>query len=454
VPNCYRIYRDSLLPAMRFYHNAVSNDDQLRQRVAFALFNIMPVSGLKTANTAGLARYQQIMLDNAFGNFGDLLKAVITSSAMGNYLDNANSTAAAPNENLARELMQLFSIGANAINADGVARKDSTGGLQANYTTKDITEVARTLTGWTYASLPGYKMGVKDGWDYSKPLVSNAAAFDTGAKTFLGTTVPAGATQQANVDALVKRLMTDPSISARISRLMIRALVKSNPSTDYINRVSHYFRTSSTGQPGDMKALIRAILTDPEARTPDLTAAGGKLKDPILLELSLARLVGMKSDGYAFTVRDVNMGQQFLRAPSIFNDYPDDYPVAGNAKLVSGPSKLLSVPFILERHNFVYQWTMSGDTARSEYVTPTWIPNASNSVEDWSYWESFGDNVDGMIDQINLLLLANSMSTEERTALKNAMVAVTDPSPSLRARRRAQTGLYIVASSPQFQIDR
>lgn len=454
-PYCTRIRRDSVLPAMRFYSNALNNDDQLRQRVALALFNIMPVSALKVSDTAALARYQQIMLDNAFGNFGDLLKSVITSGAMGSYLDHANSTAAARNENFGRELVQLFSIGTNKMNADGWLRRDkSTGAFEANYTPKDVSEISRALTGWTYTRFPNTRPTDTGVSDLSRPMVMNAVAFDAGSKTFLGSTIPAGGTPETNVDAVVKRLVGDFSMSPRITLLLIRALVKSNPSPDYINRASRAFRNNGKGVAGDLRALVRAILTDPEARTPDLTAKGGKLKDPILLSLALARAVNMKSDGYAFTVRDVQMGQQFLRAPSIFNDYPDDYPVAGSTKYVSGPSKLMTVPLIMERHNFVWQWAMNGDVARAEYQTPNWVPNRSPTVQDWAQWEAFGDDVSGMVDRIDLLLLNKSMTETQRAALTKAMTLVTDPSPALRARRRAQTGLFIVASSPQFQIDR
>jgi uncharacterized protein (DUF1800 family) len=454
IPSCFRVYRDSVLPAMRFYANAVQGDDQLRQRVALALFNIMPVSALKVSDTAALARYQQIMLDYSLGNFADLLRAVILSGAMGSYLDNANSTAAIPNENLARELMQLFSIGPNAINADGVARTDATGALVPNYTTTDVTEVARALTGWTYATLPGAPQN-RDTNDLSKPLVAALANFDPRTKTFLGTTISAGASQSSNIDAVVKRLTGDPSTAPRITRLLIQALVRSNPSPGYIFRAARLFRNNGAGVTGDLRALVRAILTDPEARYgPDYTVNSGKLKDPILLATSLARVVGLRTDGYAFTVRDVQMGQQFLRGPSIFGDYPPDFPLQGSTNRVSPPSKLMTVATIFERHNFVWQWTMGGDSARGEYATPSWVPKATRSAEDWSQWEQFGADIDGMIDRIDLLMLASTMTRAQRASLRNAMTLVSDPSPTLQARRRAQTGIYIVASSPQFQIER
>ncbi|UAK23043.1 DUF1800 domain-containing protein [Sphingomonas nostoxanthinifaciens] len=454
VPSCVRLYRDSLLPAMRFYSDALSKDDQLRQRVAFALFNMMPVSAVKVTNTPALARYEQIMLDGAFGNFGDLLKSVITSGAMAYYLDLADSDKSAPNENLPRELMQLFSIGPNSLDGSGNIRKDSTGATVPNYTTKDVTEVARALTGWTYARWPGVNPAQNESWDLVPALVANPAAFDSGAKTFLGTTIPAGASQQANLDAVVARLVSHPSTAPRVSRILIEALVKSNPSAHYINRVANVFVNNGKGVTGDLQAVVRAVLTDAEARTPDTTTLGGRLKDPIMLALSLARMVGMKSDGYAFTLRDVQMGQQYLRSASVFGDYPPDFPLPGVKNVISPASKLMTVNLVLERHNFVWQWTMSGDSTHAEYITPTWIPGAGVAAEDWSSWEAYGSNVDGIIDRINLLMLANQMTTVQRAALSKAMMLVTDPSPTLQARRRAQTGIYIVASSPMFQVDR
>jgi uncharacterized protein (DUF1800 family) len=456
VPTCSRVYRDSLLPAMRFYKNAVEGDDQLRQRVALALFNIMPVSALKTTDMAGLAHYQQIMLDKAFGNFSDLLRTVILSGSMAAYLDLASSTAAAPNENMARELMQLFSIGSNALNADGKVRKDANGGLIPTYTTKDVSEMARALTGWTYSRYPNTKASETGVNDLTLPLVADATRFDSSAKTFLGTTVPAGASPQQNVDAVIKRLMNDPSTSPRIAALLIRALVKANPSGDYISRVSSKFRNNGKNVAGDLRAVVRAVLIDKEARTPDTSVASGKLKDPILLSTALARTIGVRTDGYAFTVRDVQMGQQYLRAPSVFGDYPPDFPMSLKGRTVLSPaSKLMTVGSIVERHNFVWQWAMSGDGARSEYATPAWVPTRAPTVQDWTAWEAFGGDIEGMIDRINLLMLANQMTPSQREALTKAMTLVTDTSSNaLQARRRAQTGIFIVASSPMFQIDR
>ncbi len=449
---CNRDYMSSIPISMRFYSNAMSKPDQLRQRVAFALSQIIVASDLEVHSTGGQAALNQIFIENAFGNYRDILLKVTQSGFMGDYLDLANSSKNAPNENYARELMQLFSMGLNKLNADG-SEQLVNGASVPIYTAADVKDVARALTGWTYARFNNAPLTDNNQLDYSAPMMSNLAAYDTGAKTFLGKTLPAGASQNASVIAVVDAIFNESSTAPFISKQLIMQLVTSNPSPAYVTRVSNVFADNGAGVRGDMRAVVRAILIDPEARgDAKLSASDGKVKEPVLLSTAIGRLAGFTSDGYAFTTRDSSLGQQPFRAPSVFNFYPPDYPLPQGNGLLSPPSKLMTTATTLARHNLVYDWTVSGDPGRSEYLVQAAIPDATGTQPDWSGWEGLSDAA--IISRIDLLMLNNTMTTDQRATLQKAMTAITNPNPALQARKRAQMAIYVVGTSPNFQTDR
>jgi hypothetical protein len=376
---------------------------------------------------------------------------------MGDYLDMADSSKLAPNENYARELMQLFSIGLNQLDADGTEKKDASGASIPTFTAADVRDVARALTGWTLTRLPGAASNDGNQVDYSKPMAVNANTYDATAKTFLATTtVAAGATPDASVSAVVDAVFNASSTPPHISMMLIQQLVTSNPSAAYVTRVSTVFTNNGSGVRGDMKAVVRAILTDPEARGDTKSSASdGKVKEPVLLSAALGRLEGFKTDGYAFTTRDAGLGEQPFRAGSVFNFYPPDYPLPQGGALLSPPSKLITTATSIARHNLAYDWTVNGDAAnRPEYVAQATITGATGTQPDWSSWEAFGADTTGMIARINLLLMNNTMTAAQRSALTAAVTAITNADATVQARKRAQAALYIVASAPMFQVDR
>lgn len=452
--NCNRDNFTTTPVSMRFYKDAIGQDDQLRQRVAWALSQILVASQVEVTPTAGVASYNQIFLDNAFGNYRDILKAVTLHPFMGNYLDMADSNKSAPSENYARELMQLFSIGTDQLNMDGTPKKDATGATIATYTTDDVKGVAKALTGWTYARINNAAISDYNSLDYTRPMIMVATRYDTTAKTFLGTTVAAGTAQDKSVDAVIDAVFNNASTAPFISKQLIQQLVTSNPSPAYVGRVAAVFANNGSGVRGDMKAIIKAILLDPEARDGTADAIDGKVKEPVLLMTALARIIGMTTDGYAFYARDAALGQSPFRAPSVFNYFSPTFPLPLANGFVSPPTKLLTTSTITARHNFVYDWTINGATARSEFATQAAIGGATGTQPNWTTWEAFGSDVDGMITKINILMLAGGMTDAQRQALKTAMTAITNSDPTVQARTRAQTALYIVATSPQFQVDR
>ncbi|OJY49023.1 MAG: hypothetical protein BGP17_10570 [Sphingomonas sp. 67-41] len=450
---CSRAHFSRTPVAMRFYANAIAGSDQLRQRTAFALGQMIVASEAEVNSTAGIAAFNQIFLANAFGNYRDILQQVTMSGYMGDYLDMADSNKSGPSENYARELLQLFSMGPDQLNMDGSLKRDGSGAAIPNYATDDIKGVAKALTGWTYARVGGAAITDGNARDYSKPMIQVASRYDTTEKKFLGATVAAGATQEASVAAVVDAAFNSASTAPFVARHMIVHLVTANPSPAYVGRVAAAFADNGKGVRGDMKAVVRATLLDGEARAAP-TAAGGKLKEPVLLMTALARAIGFATDGYVFTTRDANLGQPVFRAPSVFNFYPDDFPLPGSTVLKSPASKLLNTSNVLRWHNFVYDWTVSGDANRSEYALDSGLPMSSLTQPLWATWEAYGTDLDTMVSRIDLTLFANTLNQAQKDALKAAATPITNADANVQARRRAQTMLYVAATSPMFLVDR
>ncbi|MDV3455517.1 DUF1800 family protein [Sphingomonas sp. HF-S4] len=450
---CSRQHWSRTPVAMRFYADAVMAPDQLRQRTAFALGQMIVASETEVNSAAGIAAFNQIFLDNAFGNFRDILAKVTMLGYMGDYLDMADSNKSAPSENYARELLQLFSMGPDQLNMDGTPKLDATGARQPNYTPDDIKGVAKALTGWTYARVGGAAITEGNARDYSVPMIAVPTRYDATAKSFLGTSVSAGAAQDASVAAVVDAAFNNASTAPFVSKFLIIHLVTPNPTPAYVERVSAVFANNGSGVRGDLKAVVRAILTDSEARTAP-SAASGKVKEPVLLMAGLARVIGFTTDGYVFVNRDTSMGQPVMRAPSVFNFYPQDYPLPGSTTLKSPASKLLNTSNVLRWHNFVYEWTVGGDATRSEFALASGLPNSSLTQPVWSEWETIATDLDATVNRINLLMFANTLSQPQKDALKAAGAAVTHADPIVQARKRAQMMLYVAASSPLFLVDR
>lgn len=449
---CNRDNFAALPMAMRLYSNAMGKDDQLRQRTAFALSQIVVASDLEVHTTAGLATFNQILLGNAFGNYKDILREVTLNPFMGNFLDMVDSNKSAPNENYARELMQLFSVGTVMLNMDGTPKTGADGAVIATYSNAEVKEVARALTGWTYARLDGAAISDYVKVDYTKPMIVNAARFDTGAKTFLNVTIPAGATQQQNVDTVVDTVFNHPNTAPFVSKRLIQQLTLANPSPAYVARVSAVFADNGAGVRGDMKAVIKAILVDAEAR--GSAATPGKVKEPVLFLTGLARGMGLKSDGYAFYYRDNGLGQMPFRAPSVFNFYPYDFPLPLGSGEFSPASKLMTTSTMVARHNLAWDWTMGGEATRTEFKTQPTIAGSVPVELPWTQWEALAADEGKMLDRIDLVFLNGTMTSAQRAALSSAMAAVKNTDPAIQARKRAQVALYIVASSPHFQVDR
>lgn len=442
------------------WRQPIVEPDQLRQRVGLALldFLVVGIDGLRLFNFEqfATAAYVDILLNNAFGNYRQLLSAITTNAAMASFLTMlgnkkaSRTTGAQPDENYAREMLQLFTLGPVQLNMDGSPKMSGSVALET-YTQADITQIARIFTGLVLTTDDATKVD-----RYRQPLVINAAWNETGPTTVFGTTVSGGG--MAAIEKTLDIVFAHANMPPFVSRQLIQRMVTSNPSPGYIGRVAAVFADNGKGVRGDLKAVVRAILLDPEARGDEPRGGGfGKVKEPVLVMTALVRAIGLQTDGAAMTIRDTALGQPVFQAPSVFNFYPPDYPLARSSGLVSPASKLWSAGGTVAIHNLVYDWTIKGEPNRGDWNFNNALDNTSSSANSaplWSGWEAVGGDVDRLVAVVNLLMLNNSATEAQKQALRNAALSITNTDAQKQARRRAQALLYIAATSPNFLVDR
>ena len=347
-----------------WYQTVITADDQLRQRMAFALSQILVVSrygGVLSSKPAGLVNYYDMLIEHAFGNYRDLLFDIATHPVMGNYLSMMGSakenpaTGALPDENFARELVQLFTLGLYQLNLDGSKKQDARTGIPLpTYSQNDIQELARALTGWKNADL-----------EFIEPMQVVNSLHDSGEKVFLGTTIPAGLTGEEELTKVIDILMSHPNIAPFVSKFLIQRFVTSNPTPDYISRVAATFNDNGKGVKGDLSAVIKAILLDDEARKP-IKHQPQKVKEPILVLTNFHRAAGFTLKGVRYddatTVMNVaNQGP--LRSPSVFNFYSPDYQPSKEfmqQALVSPEAQLLDWSVYTDLVNYMLTSIRSG----------------------------------------------------------------------------------------------
>lgn len=426
-----------------FFHNALTAPDQLRQRVAFALGQIFVVSDLKIDNRVGIVNFQRGLLADTFGSYRQLLKNVSLSPAMGTYLDMANNTRAdavlgtSPNENYAREIMQLFSVGVIRLNADGTPLLDANGKTVATYTQGNIEGMARTFTGWTYPAKPGSAALPINDFYYVGPMQSHEDFHEPGSKQLLGAVQPAGQGAVRDLDAALDSIAQHANVGPFIGSRLIQALVKSNPSPAYVQRVATSFADNGQGVRGDMKAVIRAVLQDPEARAGDTGAVAGtdgKLREPVIYMTRLLRAFNAQSDGVGLQSYSQPMRQDVFNAPSVFNFYPPSYKPRGMA--LAGPEfKIVNAPTISARLNFLFDLTNQG------------LPLATKP--DFGELLAAAGDDNTLIALLDLRLIHGTAPAALKTAVAQAL-----PAAGGVGQQRAMLALYLFAASPAFAIQR
>ena len=436
-----------------FWNRAIAAPDQLRQRVAFALSEILVVSadsaGLGNEGV-GLATYYDVLVRDAFGNFRDVLEDVTLNPAMGVYLDmlrNAKANPARgtlPNENFARELLQLFSIGLYRLHQDGTLAFSSLNLPIETYGQETVLGFAQVFTGWIYAQAgtPTW-YGVPP--NFREPMISVASQHETAAKTILdGVALPANQTAPQDLDGALDTIFAHANVGPFVCQQLIQRLVTSNPSPGYVYRVSSIFNNNGQGVRGDMRAVIRAILMDYDARGAVRTGQGyGHLREPVLRVTSLLRAFNASTPNGIFNITGYSaLGQTPLRAPSVFNFFSPDYQAPGAiaaAHLKSPEFQITTETTVVTIANYLRTAINTGLG-----------PSTNRATLNLTYELSIAGNSAQLVDHLNGVLMASEMSPETRTILINTLDQITATNPTERVR----TALYLIVTSPDYVLQK
>ncbi|NJD07695.1 MAG: DUF1800 domain-containing protein, partial [Methylococcaceae bacterium] len=424
----------------RFFENALTDPAQLRQRMAFALSQILVISGRDSDlwMSSSMLPYLDMLEQNAFGSYRTLLEAVTLSPAMGRYLDMAGNRKDAPNENYARELLQLFSIGLFELKPTGKLKLVK-GKPKPTYSQNTITEFARALTGWNLAAELG-----TDITNFRDPMVVDPNQHDNQIKTLLkGLSTPQYQTPYEDLQMALDNVVSHPNVAPFISYRLIQRLVTSNPSPAYVGRVATAFRKTK----GDLKKVVKAILLDREALKPPGKNAG-HLREPVLWLTHLLRAfdTGPTTTDYAlsdsYLPGNLRMGQDVYRSPTVFNYFPPDYQIPGE-KLKGPEFALYQSTDVVNRANLAYALVYN--------KMPTW--EGYRPTGTWLNLEPLlplAEDPKALLDELNKRMLNGAMLPTTRTLLENALSAIPGSSPLERVRY----AVYSLAVSPEYLIER
>ena len=449
--NCNRDNYTVFPLQLQFFTNAMNGQDQLRQRVALALSEILVTSGQQIRQPYAMANYQRIFLQNAFGNFHTILRDVTLSPAMGAFLNMVNNDkpnparGTEPNENYAREVLQLFSIGLWQLNADGSHKLDSKGQPIATYDQDIIEGFAHAFTGWTYAPRPGATSKFTNPVNYEGQMVAFAEHHDLGSKLLLnGVTLPAKQTALADLDGAIDNIFKHANVGPFIGRQLIQQLVTSNPSPAYVARVTAAFNGNAGTPRGDMKTVLSAILLDSEAAHPNAPANFGKLREPILQLTHLFRSLGGHSDGVWLRAQAQTLGQPVFSPATVFSFFPPDYALPDDPKLEGPPFGLYNAGTALALSG-ILSTALNGTGVAPDAS----VPGSTGSKIDLMRWQSLANSPSLLVSEINRTLFAGNMSANLQQTLLKA--AYTQPSTKLLA--RAQAALFLAVMSPDYLVE-
>ena len=441
-----------------WWNNAVTAPDQLRQRVAFALsevFVVSDVDGDVGSSPAGMASYYDTLLAGAFGNYRKLLEDVTLHPVMGVYLDmlhndKANPTLGTePNENYGREVMQLFAVGLKKLNPDGTLLLDGNSQPVATYGQDEVKALSRVFTGWTFA-----QQGAP-GWDYVAPNYRQPMGpvpnhHDAAAKKLLDNVVlPGGQTDVQDLKDALDLLANHANTGPFICRQLIQRLVTSNPSAGYVYRVAKVFADNGQGVRGDLRAVIRAILLDYEARAAVVVGnvQYGKQREPIARLAALYRAFNGRAYSGRYQIGEnemsSNYGQAALDAPSVFNFFPPTFTLTGDIAAAG----LVCPEFSITTATTVVS---SSNNLRNR-VLQTLSTNYPGQIAlDLRTYQALASNPAALVDSLNVLLLNGQMSDGLRTQTINAVTGVSAANPL----GRAQTAVQLLCTAPEFCIQK
>jgi uncharacterized protein (DUF1800 family) len=453
-----------------FWQQALAAPDQLRQRVKFALSQILVVSA-ENGTIASLAdshaSYVDLLGAHAFGNYRTLLEAVATHPAMGIYLSHLRNrkgdpaSGRVPDENFAREVMQLFSIGLLELNQDGTPRLVN-GAPVETYTNADTSGIARVFTGWSWAAPTTSDTAFNGSTSATypdrsvRPMQAYPQFHETGAKSFLGVTIPPNTSAQASMKIAMDTLFNHPNLCPFIGRQLVQRLVTSNPSPAYVGRVAAACANNGAGVRGDMKAIVRAILLDAEARDAGKLAdpQWGKVREPVLRMSNWARCFKATSASGNWTIRGLDspstsLGQQPLRAPSVFNFYRPGYTPPNTSIATAG--------LVAPEFQIVGETAVVGYTNFMQGVIVNGTGVALNGVRDvrpdYAAEQAVADNADALIDRIDRCLTNGTMPAAMRQEIRTAVNAISVTTASGRA-NRVHTAILLTMASPEYLVQK
>lgn len=471
-----RFYDGTITGDYMIWSQLLSGGNQVRKRVAFALseFFVVSLTGIDMVwRGPGIAAYWDILNRNAFGNYRTLLEDITLNPAMGTFLNTrgnrrADTSGRVPDENYAREVMQLFTIGLYELNPDGTQKLNGTTPIET-YTSADVSGLARVFTGYDFDLFgltstteigttrqiidPAYTRRAMTA-DPARWLPARTTGFhETGAKTFLGLTIPANTSAADSLKAALDHLFTRPNVGPFFAKQMIQRLVTSNPSSAYVKRVADVFANNGAGVRGDLAAVFKAILTDTEA----LDTAGvtnpnfGKLREPVLRFAQLSRTFGARSTSGNWLVGDLTdaataLGQSPLRSPSVFNFFRPGYFPANTE--------------IANRNLLAPEFQLVNETSVAGYIN--FLERAvagtrfSDITLDYSAEIAIAQDSTQLLDRLDLLLTGKQLTTSVRDTIRAAMedVPVTAASSNADKLRRVQIGVALILASSDYLIQK
>ena len=444
-----------------WWKNSLTAPDQLRQRVALALSEILVVSDGNSDGLSieGIANYYDILGNGAFGNFRDLLQNVSLSPIMAIYLsslrnskatfDSSGGTLTTPDENYAREVMQLFSVGLYLLLPDGTLKFDPTGLPIPTYNQNIVTEMAKVFTGWAYPStdLTRFRNAPAD---YFTPLQLFPSFHDDTQKSILnGVVLPAGQGGTKDLQQALDALFSHPNTGPFISKQLIQRLVTSNPTPAYVYRVAQKFENNGSGTRGDLSAVVRAVLTDYEARSATSLAAPnfGKLREPLIRATALLRSFGATpaSGRYSSGLSNPEsaLAQAALRSPTVFNFFRPDYVLPGAlaaAGLVAPEYEITDATYAISVPNFL-----------RTFIFNTVGTNPDTVVLNLSYEQSLVATPSALLDHLNQVMCGGNLTAATRTRVTTMLAALPSTTSTLE---RAQRTILVLATSPDGSVQK
>ncbi len=441
-----------------FFQEAFYGNAQLKHRTAWALSQLWVISGVDTQQASYMVAYHQLLSKNAFGNYRTLMNDMTLNPGMGNYLDMVRSTKNSPNENYAREILQLFSIGLFMLNQDGTLQLDASNNPIPTYDQNTVNNFTKVFTGWglceVTASCPNRST---NGPNYKDPMLLNQNNHDVTAKTLLdypnavNKNIAANLNGNTELQLALDNIFYHPNVAPFVSRILIQNFVTSDPTPAYVGRISAVFNDNGFGVRGDMKAVVKAILLDPEARGNTKTDPNyGKLREPVQLATNVLRQFGVKSadllqqsDGYVWQAI-APMGQFAFYSPTVFNYYPPDYVVPGPG--LNGPEfAIMTTGTAIARANFMNTMVFNRINTSGNSLTGTAI-----NLAEMQALAAADTTSNRLLDTLNVRMMHGTMTAQNRATLLTAINAVAATDPLTRAR----TAIYLIATSSQYQVQR